>query len=123
MEENKNIEKVDVLFEKVAKLIVQSRQRVASAINLAEVYTKYRIGQYIVEYEQRGNVRAEYGKQVLWDLCARLTQRFGEGWSYPSMKNIRQFYQVCSEKLNGVYPIDNEKAKQRLANSGTEWGG
>ncbi len=65
MEENKNIEKVDVLFEKVAKLIVQSRQRVASAINLAEVYTKYRIGQYIVEYEQRGNVRAEYGKQVL----------------------------------------------------------
>ena len=117
MRENKNIEKVDVLFEKVAKLIVQSRQRVASAINLAEVYTKYRIGQYIVEYEQRGNVRAEYGKQVLRDLSARLTQRFGEGWSYPSMKNIRQFYQVYSEKLNGVYPIDDEKAKQRLANS------
>ncbi len=77
MEENKIIEKVDVLFEKVAKLIVQSRQRVASAINLAEVYTKYRIGQYIVEYEQRGNVRAEYGKQVLSDLSSRLTQRFG----------------------------------------------
>jgi len=48
----------------------------------------------------------------------RLTERFGDGWSYPSMKNIRQFYLTYSKRLNTVYPIDTEKAKQRLANSG-----
>ena len=118
MEKNKNIEKrEDVLFEKVAELIVQSRQRVASAINLAEVYTKYRIGQYVVEYEQQGNVRAEYGRQVLKELSERLTKRFGEGWSYPTMKNIRQFYMVYSKRLTTGYPNQDEKANHWVANS------
>lgn len=110
--------RIDSLFEKVSALIEQGRQRVVSAVNIAEVYTKYCIGQYIVEDEQQGKVRAEYGKQVLKELSARLTERFGDGWSYPSMKNIRQFYLTYSKRLNAVYPIDTEKAKQRLANSG-----
>jgi predicted nuclease of restriction endonuclease-like (RecB) superfamily len=118
MEENKNIEKrVDVLYEKVAELIMLSRQRVASAINLAEVYTKFRIGQYIVEYEQQGNARAEYGKQVLKDLSARLTQRFGEGWSVESLKLCRRFFMVYSNSVNSVYPIQGENDKQCLPNS------
>ncbi len=110
--------RIDSLFEKVSALIEQGRQRVVSAVNIAEVYTKYCIGQYIVEDEQQGKDRAEYGKQVLKELSARLTERFGDGWSYPSMKNIRQFYLTYSKRLNTVYPIDTEKAKQRLANSG-----
>ena len=110
--------RIDALFEKVSALIEQGRQRVVSAVNIAEVYTKYCIGQYIVEDEQQGKDRAEYGKQVLKELSARLTERFGDGWSYPSMKNIRQFYLTYSKRLNTVYPIDTEKAKQRLANSG-----
>lgn len=110
--------RIDSLFEKVSALIEQGRQRVVSAVNIAEVYTKYCIGQYIVEDEQQGKVRAEYGKQVLKELSARLTERFGDGWSYPSMKNIRQFYLTYSKRLNTVYPIDTEKAKHRLANSG-----
>lgn len=118
MEEIRNTEKrVDVLFEKVAELIMLSRQRVASAANLAEVYTKFRIGQYIVEYEQQGNVRAEYGKQVLKDLSARLTQRFGEGWSVESLKLCRRFFMVYSNSVNTVYPIQGENDKQCLPNS------
>ena len=57
-------------------------------------------------------------KNEMQELSARLTERFGDGWSYPSMKNIRQFYLTYSKRLNTVYPIDTEKAKQRLANSG-----
>ena len=110
--------RIDSLFEKVSALIEQGRQRVVSAVNIAEVYTKYCIGQYIVEDEQQGKDRAEYGKQVLKELSARLTERFGDGWSYPSMKNIRQFYLTYSKRLNTVYPIDTEKAKRCLANSG-----
>lgn len=53
------------LFEQITALIEQSRQRIATAVNVAEVHTKYQIGQYIVEEEQQGNNRAAYGKQVL----------------------------------------------------------
>ena len=47
-----------------------------------QVYTKFHIGQYIVEYEQKGETRAEYGKAVLKELSKRLTDRLGDGWSY-----------------------------------------
>ena len=97
--------RMDVLFERVSALIEQARRRVVTAVNVAEVYTKYEIGRYIVEDEQQGNARAEYGKQVLKELSARLTERFGDGWSYPTMKNIRQFYLIYSKRLNSVYPI------------------
>jgi len=54
---------------------------------------------------------------VLKNLSERLTERFGDGWSYPSMKNIRQFYLIYSKRLDTVYPIDTPKAKHCLANS------
>ena len=50
---------VESLFKKVADLIEQARGRVATAMNVAEVYTKYQIGRYIVEEEQSGRARAE----------------------------------------------------------------
>ena len=67
--------RMNVLFERVSALIEQARRRVMTSVNLAEVYTKYEIGRYIVEDEQQGNARAEYGKQVLKDLSVRLLYR------------------------------------------------
>ena len=89
MDEMRNTKRTDALFEKVAELIEQARRRVAGAANVAEVYTKYRIGQYIVEDEQKGKSRAEYGQQVLRNLSKRLTERFGAGWSLETLKNCR----------------------------------
>ena len=111
--------RMDVLFERISDLIEQARRRVMTSVNIAEVYTKYSIGHYIVEDEQQGNARAEYGKQVLKELSVRLTERFGDGWSYPTMKNIRQFYLIYSKRLNSVEPIEEEQAKQCLPNSAT----
>ena len=88
--------RMDVLFERVSALIEQARRRVVTAVNVAEVYTKYEIGRYIVEDEQQGNARAEYGKQVLKELSARLIERFGEGWSVETLKKCRFFYNVYS---------------------------
>ena len=84
------------LFLKIARLIEESRARIATSVNLAEVYTKYRIGQYIFEEELRGEERAQYGKQVLQSLSAKLTVRFGMGWSYSNLRQIRQFYLAYS---------------------------
>ena len=116
-QEIKDLARVDQLFERISTLIEQARRHVRTTVNLTEVYTKYAIGQYIIEDEQQGKYRAQYGKQVLKELSSRLTDRFGDGWSYPTMKNIRQFYLVYSNRLNSVYPIETKKAKQCLANS------
>ena len=100
---------------KVVNLVKQARESVATAVNIAEVYTKFHIGQYIVEYEQKGETRAEYGKAVLKELSKRLTDRLGDGWSYSTLKNIRQFYIVFSKGLTSGCPKPSQKANQWLA--------
>ena len=109
----KNIEKnptktVESLFKKVANLIEQARVRVATAMNVAEVYTKYQIGRYIVEEEQSGKVRAEYGKQVLKGLSERLTAQYGNGWGYPFLRKIRQFYLIYSNLTITDCQVEND---------------
>jgi len=104
-----NNQEINDLFQKVVDLIIQARKRVATAVNIAEVYTKFHIGQYIVEYEQKGEIRAEYGKAVLKELSKRLTDRFGEGWSYSYLRQIRQFYLVYGNLTNSVHQIEDEK--------------
>lgn len=85
---------VDALFERISALIEESRKEVATAVNIAEVYTKYEIGRYIVENEQEGKARAAYGKQVLPILSQKLTAKFGGGWSLETLKSARKFYAV-----------------------------
>ena len=63
-----NNQEINNLFQKVVDLITQARKRVATTVNIAEVYTKFHIGQYIVEYEQDGSDRAEYGSHLLKNL-------------------------------------------------------
>ncbi len=84
--------KVDALFEKIAGLIEESRKKVSSAINIAEVYTKYNVGRYIIEHEQEGKYKAAYGKQVLKQLSEKLTNRYGKGWSVETLTATRKFY-------------------------------
>ena len=69
---------------------------------------KYSIGQYIVEDEQQGEYRAQYGKRVLQNLSARLTERFGDGWTVDTLKRCCYFYNVYSS---------NEKRETLLPNS------
>lgn len=87
-----NNQEINDLFLKVVNLVTQARERVATAANVAEVYTKYHIGQYIVEYEQKGKIRAEYGKAVLKELSFRLNQRFSKGWSVDTLEKCRTLY-------------------------------
>ncbi len=82
------------LFAHVSALIEQSRQQVAKAVNTAMVYTYYGVGRYIVEFEQGGEKRAEYGKGVLKRLSERLTEKYGNGWSEETLKKCRKFYQI-----------------------------
>ena len=79
-------------YEKVSDLLEQARRNVKSAVNLSMVYTYYEIGKIIIEEEQNGNNRAEYGKYILKELSKHLTEKFGKGFSVTNLKMIRKFY-------------------------------
>ena len=81
-------------FELISSLIVESRRHVAKAVNTAMVYTYYGVGQYIVEFEQNGNYRATYGKEILNRLSVKLTDKFGKGWSVETLTKCRKFYNI-----------------------------
>lgn len=87
----------DILFKHVSELIEQSRQHVKKAVNTSMVYTYYGIGKYIVEDEQQGSERAQYGKQILINLSSRLTDKFGEGWSVDTLEKTRMFFLTYSK--------------------------
>lgn len=111
---------IDALFERISALIEESRKRVATAVNIAEVYTKYEIGRYIVEDEQEGKARAVYGKQVLPILSQKLTDKFGSGWSLETLKSARKFYSVYAPQAirsTALTKSDKETGKTNLVNS------
>lgn len=93
------------LAERVIALIEGARQKVATVANLAQVYTNYEIGRQIVEEEQGGKRRAEYGKQILIDLSQKLTARFGRGWSVENLTLMRKFFVVYSSIAISVKPL------------------
>lgn len=100
------------LFAKVSAIIDEGRKYVSTAVNLAEVYSKYQIGMYIVEEEQAGKGRAGYGKQILSNLSTKLTEKYGDGWSVEQLTLIRKFYMTYSKIVNTDYEIQNQGVKQ-----------
>lgn len=92
---NKNT-KTD-FFNRVSDLLKRARESVVQTVNKTMVYTYYEIGKIIVEEEQAGSKRAEYGKQLLQELSKRLTSEFGKGFSTTNIKQMRSFYLVYSK--------------------------
>ncbi|HIQ51604.1 MAG TPA: DUF1016 domain-containing protein [Nautiliaceae bacterium] len=85
--------RVNSNFIKEIKNLLQSA-RVKAYQNINEIMTKtyFEIGKRIVEEEQKGKSRADYGKELLKNLSIELTKEFGKGFSVANLKNMRQFY-------------------------------
>ncbi len=111
-EMTKTTDNVESLYNKVSSLIEQARAYVKTSVNTAEVYTKYYIGKYIVEYEQKGNVHAQYGKQILKGLSQNLTGCFGEGWSVDTLEKCRRLFLVYSKSAT---PLRNSESLGKSA--------
>lgn len=111
--------RIDALFERISAIIEQGRRHVVTAANIAEVYTKYGVGRYIVEDEQEGKYRAQYGKQVMKAISFRLTERFGKGWSVDTLEKCRTFYYVYSISAT---PSRNstEQSKEKTVKQSTD---
>ena len=76
----------------IKQIIYSSKQKVYSAINFVMVQEYWLIGEKIVQEEQGGKERAEYGKFIITNLSKELSKEFGRGYSIQSLKNFRQFY-------------------------------
>jgi hypothetical protein len=80
------------LYDRVAAILDQTRSQVARTITTAMVHAYWLVGREIVEVEQRGDVRAGYGVQLLEGLAARLTARFGKAFGVATLRRMRAFY-------------------------------
>ena len=87
------------LFIEIRELILNTRKTVSRGVDLLHVLTNYEIGHRIVNHEQDGMERAEYGKGVLIELSARLTSEFGRGFSRSNLEYMRKFYLIYRDRL------------------------
>lgn len=116
-------EQYDKLIYDISKVVSNGRNEVAKAINNVLVNTYWQIGRYIVEYEQGGNSKAEYGLALLKNLASDLTIRLGKGFSRPNLNNMRLFYlrypicQTVSDKLSWSHICELIKIDDELERS------
>jgi predicted nuclease of restriction endonuclease-like (RecB) superfamily len=89
---------VSGLLKEIRGLITAARSAVARSIDYIQVYAYFEIGRRIVEYEQKGVHRAEYGKAMLIALSDKLTEEFGKGFSRSNLQNMRNFYIIYRDR-------------------------
>lgn len=99
----------NVILQRVVDLLQQARQQVLRTVNSTMVLTYFEIGRIIVEEEQSGNERADYGKQLLKGLSQRLISEFGKGFSVANLESMRKFYIIYSNSslLNRIVDISD----------------
>lgn len=81
-------------LDRVSSLIEEAKKNVKTAVNIAMVYTYFEIGRMIIEEEQNGDNRAEYGKYIIRNLSSYLTEHYGKRYSFDNLKLMRKFYKI-----------------------------
>lgn len=93
--------KSEKFIREVVDLFKSAKKNLVTAVNMTMVYSYYEVGRMIVEEEQQGKERAEYGKYILHTLSSRLTEEIGKGFSLDNLKLMRRFYKVFSKDTIG----------------------
>ena len=110
-------------YQYIAEVLRAARAKTCRAVNSAMVEAYWNIGRMIIEEEQQGRKRAEYGRYLLRELSARLTREFGNSFSERNLRNFRQFYlcfpirnTLCSEltwsHYRALMRVDNSDARE-----------
>ena len=122
---------IDNLYADIRVILAAARKRTYFAINFTMVESYWTIGQTIVEHEQRGEVRAAYGKGVLKEVAARLTTEFGKGFDERELRKMRQFYLTFQNRdtlrpeltwshYRRLISVENEQARQWYMNEAAD---
>jgi predicted nuclease of restriction endonuclease-like (RecB) superfamily len=86
-------------YERIRRILASARATVARSVNTTQVVANWLIGWEIVEEEQRGHSRAEYGESLLKGLSVFLQLNFGRGYSVDNLERFRNFYQIYPDLL------------------------
>ncbi len=97
------------LLSTIASTYVNGKAKALKAVNTTLIKTYWQIGHHIVEFEQGGNTKAEYGTGLLENLSKDLSLSYGKGFSLSNIKRFRQFYLT--------YPIGAEATHQLTVDS------
>ena len=111
------------LVEKISTSYTSAQAKAAKAVNESLLNAYWEIGKYIVEFEQKGNDRAEYGKKLLETLSKDLSLMHGKGFGVDNLQKMRQLYQVytkyatVSRKLSWSHYVELLKIDDPLERS------
>ncbi|MBL0721106.1 MAG: DUF1016 family protein, partial [Sulfurovum sp.] len=97
------IQNKNILLDKAISIIDNGRKKVIEAIYNESTKSYYKLGELIINEEQQGEVKAEYGKKTLENLSRNLTLKYGKGFSLSTLKECRKFYrksQSLTDQLN-----------------------
>jgi predicted nuclease of restriction endonuclease-like (RecB) superfamily len=113
----------DTLYNTINHIIEEARNTVYRTANFTMVQAYWNIGKTIVEEEQNGQERAEYGQELIKQLSKKLTKKHGKGFTETNLKYMRQFYQIFEkshalrDQLSWTHyrlllKVENEQARQ-----------
>ncbi len=88
------------VYLRIRQILESARVTAARSVNTAQVMANWLIGQEIVEEEQKGSKRADYGKKLIATLSEQITAEFGKGYSVNNLEHFRDFYLTYPELLN-----------------------
>ena len=99
-----------VLLNELRNLIRSARQAVVQSVDLLQVLTSFEIGRHLVEHEQHGEPRAEYGKALLNELSAELTSEFGRGFSRSNLEYMRRVFLAYQNRAAQILQVPSTKS-------------
>lgn len=122
-EQNPNPNVGKNLYSTVSKIIEEARNTIYRTANFTMVQAYWEIGKAIVEEEQNGNEKADYGKEIIKQLSKKLTQKHGKGFNKTNLWYMRQFYALFQNfhavrgELSWTHyrlllKVENEEARQ-----------
>ena len=94
IEQNNHID----FYNRVSNLLKEARESVVRTVNNTMVFTYLEIGRMIVNEEQNGKQRAEYGKQIIKELSSRLSTEFGKGFSVTNLQQMKNLYNIYGKQ-------------------------
>lgn len=100
----KEIQDINSLYQEVREIIASARQNAVRSVDFCRVQMYWQIGRRILEEEQKGKERADYGSYLLKNLAKKLEPEYGSGFSVRQLEMCRQFYRI--------YPIANTVCSQ-----------
>jgi predicted nuclease of restriction endonuclease-like (RecB) superfamily len=101
------LQKNSHIYDEIKSLLENARKKVLSTVNSTMTMTYFLIGKKIVEEEQNGESRAEYGKELIKNLAVQLTEEFGKGFSETNLKQMKSFYETykISQTLSDQFKL------------------